>query len=100
MAADEDILERLDRIQATLALAFAPQLREAGEAIRTDQTSAAILDSAGTWIGSTALQEKVAKQLAITTRSVRDRFPILLAKRVLETRGPESRPEFRATGLI
>lgn len=100
MTIDEDVLERLDRIQATLALAFAPQLREAGEAIRNDQTSAAILDSAGSWIASTALQETVAKQLSITTRSVRDRFPRLLAKRVLEMLGPENRPEFRATGLI
>jgi hypothetical protein len=95
-----EILQRLDRIQATLALAFAPQIREAGDAIRSDKVNAAILDASTDWIGSTELQETVAKRVSMTTRSVRDRFPALLARRVIETRGPESRPEFRSTGLI
>jgi hypothetical protein len=100
MTGDEQILERLDLIQATLALAFAGQIHAAGDAIRDDRVNAAILDAAQEWIGSTALQEKVAKQLSISTRSVRDRFPGLLAKRVLATRGSENRPEFKSTGLI
>lgn len=100
MTDSDQIVERLDRIQATLALAFAEQLRAAGEEIRGDKISAAILDAATDWIGTTALQANVAKKLSIDTRSVRRRFAELVAKGVLATRGSEARPEFRSTGLI
>lgn len=100
MAADEEILHRLDRIQAILALAFAPQIRAVGEKIREDKANAAILDVAGEWIGTAALQTKVAKRVPMSTRRVRDRLPALLAQGVLEARGSEKRMEYRATGLV
>ena len=100
MAADEEILKRLDLIQATLSLAFAPQLREAREAIRADDVSAAILDLTDDWTPSKVLQDQVAKGTSKSTRSVRDRLPELVAQRVLEARGSERRMEYRRTGLI
>ena len=100
MGADEEILKRLDLIQATLALAFAPQLRDAREAIRADDISAAILDRTETWTASKTLQDEVAKQTSKSTRSVRDRLPELVAQRVLEARGSERKVEYRRTGLI
>ena len=96
MAADPEILQRLDRIQATLALAFASEIGEARERIRADNVNAAILDASGDWIGTTELQNEVAKKLDVTTRTVRDRFPGLVAQGVLEARGAE----YRSTGLI
>jgi hypothetical protein len=98
--ADPEILERLDQIQATLAIAFAPQIDEFRERIRGDKVNAAILDAAREWISSSELQDKVAAKISMSTRSVRDRFPELVAERVLQVRGPESRPEYRITGLI
>lgn len=100
MTGHEEIIERLDRIQATLALAFSEQIRAAGNEVRADRVNAAILDAAQDWIGTTALREKVGKQLSMTPRSVRDRFPRLLAQGLLELRGSEKRPEFRSTGLV
>jgi hypothetical protein len=101
MPGDEEVIRRLDRIQATLALAFAPQLQAAREAIRDDDANAAILDAAASdWIGSTELQSIVAKKVSMSTRSVRDRLPTLVAQGVLEARGSEKRPEYRATGLV
>jgi hypothetical protein len=100
MAADPEIIERLDRIQATLSIAFASQIADYRDRIREDKVNAAILDAAKEWIGSTELQEKVSKQLSMSTRSVRDRFPALIANRILQTRGSEARPEYRVGGLI
>jgi hypothetical protein len=100
LTSDPEVLKRLDLIQATLALAFSDQLRVARDAIRADAISAAILDRCDDWIGSTALQDAVAKAVGKTPRSVRDRFPELVAQRVLEVRGTEKRQEFRRTGLV
>jgi len=100
VAAEEEIFKRLDLIQATLSLAFASQLRDAREAIRADDISAAILDLTEDWTASKTLQDAVAKQTSKSARSVRDRLPELIAQRVLEARGSERRMEYRRTGLI
>src|SRR5438105_2643923 len=100
MTADPEIIERLDRIQATLGAAFAVQIAEFRQRIREDKVNAAILDTAQDWIGSGELQEKVAATVSMTTRSVRDRLPALVSERVLQVRGPEARPEYRVTGVI
>lgn len=100
MSADDEVLKRLDLIQATLQLAFAPQLDAAREAIRGDDVSAAILDVSEDWIASKELQEKAAAKTSQSTRSVRDRLSRLVAQRVLEARGTERRMEYRRTGLV
>lgn len=100
MTVDDEILQRLDRIQATLALAFAPQLGEARERIRDDAVSAAILDLTEKWAPSTELQKKAAKRSGATERTVRKRLPELVRMGALDERGTERRAEFRRTGLI
>ena len=100
MATDPELLERLDRIEQILAVAFAEQLDGFRASIRSDSVNAAILDTATDWIGSTELQKKVAQAVSMSTRSVRDRFPDLIARRVLQVRGSDARPEYRATGVI
>jgi hypothetical protein len=100
MAADPEIIDRLDRIHAILSVAFAAELNEFRDRIRSDTVNAAILDAADDWVLSSDLQERVARQLSISTRSVRDRFPALVAEGVLQPGGSEARPQYRATGLI
>lgn len=97
---DEEVLRRLDKIQATLQLAFAPQLADARAAIRADDVNEAILDLTEDWIGTSELQARVGKKTGKGARAVRDRFPALLAKGVLEARGSEARREFRRMGLV
>ena len=97
---DEEIIAKLDLIQATLAIAFSEQIGEARERIRSDDVSASLLDHSAEWIGSAALQSAVAKAVKKSERSVRDRLPDLVAQRALEVRGPEKRPEYRRTGLV
>src|SRR5687767_6438835 len=97
---DDEILRRLASIQAILRLAFAPQLAQAHEAIRADEINAAILDAADDWIGSSALQRKVANRTGKSTRAVRGRLPELAAQGILEVGGSEGRPEYKRTGLV
>lgn len=98
--ADEEVLRRLDRIEATLRVAFAPQLEQARAAIMSDHVNAAILDAAHEWVPTTRLQQSVAKQTGKAERSVRDRFPALIRQGALEVRGSDKRPEYRRTGLV
>ena len=99
MAADPEILERLDRIQATLQLAYSEQLRAASERLRSDPVTATILDLAVDWVSSSELQSQVAKKLKISDRTVRNRLVELTDARALMVRGG-GRPQYRASGLV
>jgi hypothetical protein len=98
--ADEEILERLDLMQATLQLAFKPQLDEARAKIRADKVAAAILDESADWIASPELQKRAATVAKTSTRTVQRRLPELVAECILAVRGPEQKSEYRRTGLI
>jgi hypothetical protein len=97
---DDELLRRLDLMQATLQLAFKPQLDAARTALRSDKVIAAILDETGEWIASSDLQKRVAAAVKTSDRTVRDRLPDLVAERVLAMRGSERKAEYRKTGLI
>jgi hypothetical protein len=96
----QEVVERLDLIQATLRLAFREELEKAGKAIRADSVNAAILDTTGDWVASKKLQDQVAKKAKTSTRTVRARLAELVAQRVLASRGSERALEYRRTGLI
>ena len=95
---DEEVLNRLDLIQATLQLAFKPEL--ARNSIRSDAVNAAVLDETDDWIASSKLQERAASKAQASTRTVRNRLPELVAQRVLAVRGSERALEYRRTGLV
>ncbi len=99
MAADPEILDRLDRIQATLQLAYSEQLRATSERLRSDPVTATILDLAEDWVSSSELQAQVAKKLKVSERTVRNRLVDLTEARALMVRGG-GRPEYRASGLV
>ena len=99
MAADPEILDRLDRIQATLQLAYAEQLRAASERLRSDPVTATILDLAEDWVSSSELQSQVVKKLKVSDRTVRNRLAELTDARALMVRGG-GRPQYRASGLV
>jgi hypothetical protein len=98
--ADEAIIHRLDLILATLRLAFARQLRETRDEMRSDDVTAAILDVTENWTPSTDVQRRVAKGTGKTERRVRDRLPGLVEQGVIAARGSERKLEYRRTGLI
>jgi len=96
----DELLRKLDLIQATLRLAFSAQINEVGAAVRSDRASASILDLAQDWIGTTQLQMVVAEKTGLSARSVRDRLADLRAQGLVVARGSEQRPEYRSTGLV
>lgn len=100
MPADPEILERLDRIQATLQLAYLEQLRTAAARLRSDPVTAAILDmTSDDWVASSTLQTKVAKNKKVSERTVRNRLVELTELRALMVRGG-GRPEYKSNGLV
>ncbi len=100
MATDPEILERLDRIQATLQLAYSEQLAAASKRLRSDPVTVAILDlTADEWVPSSTLQANVAKSRKVSERTVRNRLGELTDARVLSVRGG-GRPEYRSRGLV
>lgn len=100
--ADPEILRRLDLMQATLELAFKPQLDPARTEVRSDDINAAILDLLDTksWTASTEIQQKAAKAAGVKERAVRGRLTDLVEARVLDVQGSERAREYRRTGLV
>lgn len=98
--ADEEVLQRLDLILATLQLAFRPQLEQARQTVLSDAINASVLDLSKDWTVSKVLQEAVAAKTGKTTRTVRDRLPELVEQRIIDVRGSERRVEYRRTGLV
>lgn len=97
--ADAEILRRLDLMQATLQLAFKPQLNAAREEFRSDKVVVAILDETEDWIASAELQKRVSDKAKTSVRTVRNRLPELVADRVLAVQGG-ARPDYRRMGLV
>ncbi|MEN3282734.1 MAG: hypothetical protein V7607_3874 [Solirubrobacteraceae bacterium] len=97
---ESEVTDRLDRIQATLQLAFAEQLRATSERLRGDPVIVALLDfAAEDWIPSSRLQEQVVKKTGVSARTVRTRLGELQASKALLVRGG-GRPEYRSSGLV
>jgi hypothetical protein len=96
----DEVIRQLNLIQATLRVAFEPQITALRETLCAEAVSAAILDRTTDWIGSGDLQKAVAKATGKTTRTVQNRLPELVERGAIETRGPEGRPEYRRTGLV
>jgi hypothetical protein len=97
---DDAVVRRLDLILATLQLAFESELDAARARVSSDPVSKAILDHTEDWIASTELQKKVAAKAKVSDRTVRDRLPDLVRRRILESGGSEARPTYRRTGLV
>jgi hypothetical protein len=98
--ADEEVVQRLDLILATLRLAFKRQLGEARDEMRANTVTAAILDETTVWTPSTEIQRKVAKATGGGQSTVRSRLSELVEQGVLQARGSERKMEYRRTGLI
>ena len=100
--ADEELLRRLDRMQATLELAFKSQLDTARDNVRADPASAALLDATSEieWTRSGVVQKAALASSGVSERTLRIRLPELVAQHLLEVRGGGPAREYRRTGLV
>jgi hypothetical protein len=97
---EKEIVRRLDLIQATLRVAFEPQITAVRETLHADDVAAGILDQTTEWVGSGDLQKAVARATGKTSRTVRNRLAELVTRGAVETRGSDAAPEYRRTGLV
>lgn len=99
---DDELLRRLERMEAIMRIAFGEALEREGARVRADPVDAALLGACAgeEWQPTTALQKRVAEKTAKSTRTVRDRLAALTARGVLESRLSAGKREYRASGLI
>jgi hypothetical protein len=98
---DDEILERLDLIAATLRLAFDDAITAKRVVIRGDAASAALLDlTTDDWVASGTLKRTVVERAKIKERTVSRRIAELVAAGALSQRGSGSQVAYRSTGLI
>lgn len=98
--AEEDIIQRLDRIIAIHQLVYRAELDAARESIRREDANAAILDLTADWTPTAKLQKAVAKKAGKSERTVRDKLAELTAQGLLEQRRDGRTIAYRSTGLI
>jgi hypothetical protein len=93
--------ERLDRIAAILGLAHREAISTAGEDIRSDPLSAAILTTCSTaWLPAAEVRTAVAKKNKAGTSTVTRRLAELVAQGALYHRGATATGKYRLSGLI
>jgi hypothetical protein len=97
---ESQVLDGLDAMLAVLQLAHADAIASARHSVREDPVNVAVLEAAEDWIATGALQDRVGKAAAVSSRTVRDRIAQLLARRGLVSRGAGRALEFKATGLL
>lgn len=101
MASDEELIERLDLMVATLKLAYAKEIARERERIRTDPVSAAILDAtAEVDVKSSDLQKSLIESAGAKQRTIQRRLQELTALGALRQTGSGFNTSYRSTGLI
>lgn len=101
MSANEDLVERLDLMVATLKLAHASEIEKVRQRVRGDKASAAILDETeNDWVKSGDLQKKVTAASGTPERTVRRRLQELVSLGALRQRGAGPVVAYRSTGLL
>ncbi len=98
---ETQVLEKLDRITAILALANRQAIAEARQEIRHDVVAAAILDACGSdWVGGAELRERIGGTVDIADSTFRARVAELVAIGGLRQRGRTKGARYASTGLI
>lgn len=97
--ADEEIVQRLDKVVAILQIAHADAIERTRTKIRGDKANAAILDTTAEWTAAARVQAaatKAGSARSTTSKKIAD----LIESGMLEKRGAGKSIEYRSTGLI
>lgn len=101
MSADEDVVERLDRLITLFSIAFRDLIERERETIREDPVAAAILDaSSEEWVSSGDLQRCVAAATGVSERTVLRSMVVLAGRGLLSVRGAGRLTSYRSTGVL
>lgn len=101
MAADDEVLERLDRIVTLLEVGFADQIDKARAEVRTDPVAAAILDAVSDgWVGSGDIKRSVSKSAKVSEKTVQRALAALHERGALRVRGTGPTTNYRSAGVL
>ncbi len=99
MTAEDEIVQRLDKVIAILQLAHGDAIEESRLKIRSDTTYRAILDATRQWAGAARVQAAATKAGAARSTTSR-KIAELIELGMLEKKGGGKAIEYRSTGLI
>ena len=101
MPSDDEVLERLDRLIALLAIAFDDQLKKVRQEIAADKVAKTILEAVkDQWVASGDLQRTVSKSAAVSEKTVQRALTSLADRGLLRTQGSGRTTSYRSSGLI
>jgi hypothetical protein len=101
MAADEEVLDRLDRIIALLEVGFAQQIDRARSELRSDPVVAAVLELiADRWISSGELKRTVGQSVKVSEKTVQRSLAMLAGRGAIRGRGAGAGLSYRSAGIL
>lgn len=101
MGAEDEIVERLDRLVTLTKIAFAESIDRVREEIRADPVASAILEAAkDEWVISGDLQRSVSRGAKVSGRTVLRSLTSLTDRGLLHTRGGGRSTSSRASGVL
>ena len=101
MAADDDVIERLDRIVMLLEIGFADQIERVRTDVRADPVAAAVLDvTIDDWIASGEIKRVVCKTVKVSEKTVQRSLAALAHRGVIRIRGNPPNVSYRSSGIL
>jgi hypothetical protein len=100
--ADQEVLDRLDRLVGIVALAFDKEIAAARASLRKDPVHAAaldLLDGTG-WLSATYLRASVAKTSGQSEGTVARKMARLVDLGFLESAGATTNLKYRSRGIV
>lgn len=98
--ADQDVLDRLDRIIFLLNLAFRGEIEAARQAVLADPVAAALLEATSDdWVPAGELKRRTSVATGQSERTVSRRLTQLVAQGWLSSAGAGSNVRYRAAGM-
>jgi hypothetical protein len=97
----EEIVDRLDRIAALLALANSESIQLAAEELRQDELNRAILEACpDAWVPAGAIWSRVSGKTNASQRTFRRRLGELGSRGALHIQGRGAGTKYRLSGLV
>jgi hypothetical protein len=101
MSADEDVVERLDRLITLFRIAFADPLDRLRSEIKADPTADAILDIVrDAWVSSGEIKRSVSRKVKVSDRTVLRSLMGLTERGLLLSRGSGRSTSYRSSGVL
>lgn len=101
MAADDEVLERLDRIATLLEVGFSEQIERVRADVRKDPVAAAVLDAVSDgWKASGDIKRVVSTSAKVSEKTVQRALAALHDRGAVQARGTGPTTSYRSAGVL